>query len=421
MRHSIIRRSSGFTIAFLAGHAFNYALLWGANRILNPAAFGVFYAAFVTLTVAMSPMMAATLVLARRFAEIGAEFGHQQVATTTWRVISLCTRAVPIALATGVVLAIAAPWFGIQGWQVVLLIPITVLALTVVEVIRASLQSMLLFVRASVLWVAGTGIECLLSLAALYLFTTVWTGIAGLLAGGVLASAACLPWFAAAVRRQEVAVPGLHLRREVPMIVSYSLFILFNNVDMLLGYWLLSQQELGRYAASALLPKAIIAATFAIAQVVLPVVTEQRTGGISFRLSAAKGVAMAGVAAAFAAGLLWFVMPFIQRTPFAIRSLDFELMGILAIAAVALSIVRVLVVIEVALQRYAVGLAQTAALVMFVVLSVSSHANALRLAEIYSITSGAFLLLSAGIVAASWVAPSRWMHLRLGKAENRRS
>ena len=82
------------------------------------------------------------------------------------------------------------------------------------------------------------------------------------------------------------------------MIISYSLFILLNNVDMLVGYWLLSRAELDAYAASALLPKAIITATFAVAQVVLPVVTDQRVGGRSFRLSVVKGVAIAtGMAA----------------------------------------------------------------------------------------------------------------------------
>ncbi len=419
MRHSIIRRSSGVTIAFLAGHAFNYALFWGANRILDSSRFGLFYTAVLIIGVTMSPMMAVMLVLARRFAEIGVKAGPQTVAAMAWRVLGLCIRAAPFAVAAGVVLAAAAPWVGVQAWQVALLIPITVLTLVAVETVRTALQSLLLFARASTLWIVSNGTECLLSLAALYLFARVWTGIAGLLLGAMLAVVACLPWFSRAARREAAdsgAAMALHLRREMPMIASYSLFVLFNNIDILLAYCLLPHEGLGIYAASAVLPKAIVTATFAIAQVVLPVVTEQRAGGLSFRLSAAKAVATAGAAAAVAAGLLWLAMPSIQRTPLAIRGLDFELMGNLAVAAVALSIVRVLVVIEVALQRYAVGLAQIGALVLFAVLCVSSHTDATRFAALYAITSSGFLLLSGGIIAASWVALPAWSSSRIDQS-----
>lgn len=396
------------TIAFLAGHAFNYGLYWGANRILDAGGFGLFYASVLAISVAMSPMLAVTLVLARRFAEIGGKLGRQQAEAMTWRVVSLCMRAVPFAAAAGILLAAAMPWFGIQGWQIALLMPVTVLVLVVVEIIRASLQGMLLFVRASALWVAGTGIECLLSLAALYLFRSVWTGIAGLLIGGILAAAVCLPRYAPSAHQRASApepAMALHLRREIPMIVGYSLFILLSNVDIVAAYCLLSHQELGVYAASALLPKAIITATFAVAQVVLPVISDQRAGGLSFRLSAIKGIVMVAAAAGLAAGLLWLAMPLVQRTPFAIRGLDLRVMSALIVAAVALSIVRVLVVIEVALERYALGFAQVGALVLFASFCVSGHANAPRIAALYAITSGAFLLFGAGIMVIWWLAP----------------
>ena len=92
-----------------------------------------------------------------------------------------------------------------------MLIPITVLAYTVVEVLRVSLQSMLLFTRASALWLANTGTQFAFSLAALFLFTKVWTGIAGLLVGAVATAAAFLPWFARAARQKmtEPAKPML--------------------------------------------------------------------------------------------------------------------------------------------------------------------------------------------------------------------
>ena len=87
LRHSIIRRSGGVTIAFLVGHAFNYALFWGADRILNSGRFGLFYTAVLTTNIVMSPMMAVTLVMARRFAEVGAIAGRDRVVAMTWHML----------------------------------------------------------------------------------------------------------------------------------------------------------------------------------------------------------------------------------------------------------------------------------------------------------------------------------------------
>jgi hypothetical protein len=396
LQHSIIRRSGGVTIAFLTGHAFNYALFWGADRILDSGRFGLFYTAVLTTNIIMSPMMAVTLVLARRFAEVGARAGRHRVVAMTWHTLGLCVRAAPFVVVAGMLFSAVALWRGVEAWQVVLLIPITVLASVAVEILRTSLQSMLLFTRASALWITRNGAQFAFSLGALFLFTKVWTGIAGLLVGTALAGAAFLPWFAHAARQKSPEPSehmSLHLRQETPMIISYSLFILLNTVDILVGYCLLSRAELDAYAASALLPKAIVTATFAVAQVVLPVVTAQRASALSSRLSVVKGVAMATGMAAAAVALIWAAVPFIQGTPLAIRGLDFELMSILAIGAVALSTVRVLVVIEIALQRYAVGFAQAAAIVLFVILCVISNAGPLRIAELYLTISCGFLLL----------------------------
>ncbi len=395
LRHSVIRRSGGVTIAFMIGHTFNYALFWGADRILPSGRFGLFYTAVLITNITMAPMMAVLLVMARRLAEVGSIAGRDEVVAITRRMLSTCMRAAPFVVAAGALLAAASPWLGVESWPVVLLIPSTVLALIVAEILRASLQSMLLFARASALWVANTGCQCVCSLGALSIFGNVWSGIAGILVGCTLAAAAFLPWFVEHGRQRTPVSDtlSLQLKQEIPMIVSYSLFILLNNIDILVGYWVLPRVELDTYAASALLPKAIVTATFAVAQVVLPVVTDQRVGGRSFRLSVVKGVAVATGMAATAAGLLWATIPFIQGTSVAIRGLDFELTSILAVGAVALSTVRMLVVVEVALQRYAAGFAQAGAIALFVILCVMSNASPLRIAELYLIITAGFLLL----------------------------
>ncbi len=422
MQHSIIRRSAGVTIAFLTGHAFSFALFWGADRILDSGRFGLFYTAVQTIGIVMSPMMAVTLVLARQFAEIGARAGRPQVTAATWHVLGLCARAAPLVLLLAGMMSAVTPLLGIDAWEVALLIPLTVLALVILEIERASLQSMLLFSRANALWIASTGAQCVFSLAALFLFTKVWTGIAGLLAAATLTATAFLPWFAPAANKSvaQRCQPMLPpLRPEAPMIISYSLFVLFNNIDILVGYVLLARAELDTYAASALLPKAIITGTFAVAQVVLPVVTARRAGALPLRRSVIKGIAMAAGMAVAASILIWSAVPFIQRTPLAIRGLDIELMSILAIGAVTLSTLRVLVVVELATQRYAIGLAQGGAIVLFVLVCALSNATPLKIAELYVLVGGGFLLISG--LASLMLRPSASIAIEIATEEVRRS
>src|SRR5262249_44462421 len=129
--------------------------------------------------------------------------------------------------------------------------------------------------------------------SALFIFSKVWTGVAGLLVGAVFAGALFLPWFVRNVRQAPVSAvetASLELKTEIPMIISYALFVVFNNLDVLMGYFLLSRADLDTYAASALLPKAVITATFATAQVVLPVVAERRSTALSFRASVVKAL-----------------------------------------------------------------------------------------------------------------------------------
>jgi O-antigen/teichoic acid export membrane protein len=410
LRYSIIRRSSGFTVLFLVGHAFNYALFWGANRVLDNASFGLFYTAMLTINIMMAPVTAVTLVLAKRFAELGAKENRDQVVALTRHILGWCLRAGPVVVTAGIAFAVAARWFGIEAWQAIVLIPITVLILAAVEILRASLQGMLLFARASALWVASTGVSCTFAFGALLLSMKVWAAIAGLLFGSALvAGVVCLTWYPRPRHQapQTSPIVELDLKYALPMIGSYSLFILFNNSDVLIAYFLLQPRELDIYAASALLPKAIITATFAIAQVVLPVITEQRSSGTSFRSSAGKGLGLVVLVATVAGACLWIAAPILQHSPLAIRGLEYGVMNTLAIGATAMSILRVLVVIEVALQRYAVGFGQAGALGLFTLLCLNLRGGPIGIAKLYTATTIAFVLLSCVLFIVTWTAARR--------------
>ena len=298
MRHSIVRRSAAVMIAFVAGHAINYALMWTANHLLDTGGFGLFYTAVLIVNVLFSPMMAVLLVLTRRLADAGATQGRDQVVAMTLLALGTCLRALPVVVLVAALLAIAAGWLGYEAW-LAFLIPLTVLALVATEILRTSFQGMLLFGWQSAIWVVSNAAQFVCAVGAMWLVPRVWPGIAGILAGAIVAFVVFIPWFVRASRAASPRsiAPGLDLVGEWPMIIGYSLFILLNNVDILVGYWLLPRSELDIYAASSLLPKAVTTATFAVAQVMLPVIVDQKADGLSYRQSIVKAIAMtAGLA-----------------------------------------------------------------------------------------------------------------------------
>jgi hypothetical protein len=402
LRHSVIRRSAAVLIAFVAYQAINFTLLWAANHLLGPGGFGLFYTAFLIINILLSPILAVILVWTRRLTDVGAKLGREQVVAMTFRALAVCTRALPPVALTAALLALGCWWLGFEAWSVALLIPLTVLAFVIFEILSASFQSMLLFGWQISAWMAGGIARLVLAISAMWFVPKVWTGLAGILAGAVIASAAFIPWFLRASRETplDASVATFDLASEWPMVVGYSVFVLLTNVDILVGYLLLPRSDLDAYAASAFLPKAITMMTFAVTQVLLPVIVDQKADGLSYRQSILKGIAMTLALGGAGTAFLWAVVPWVQITPLAVHGLDFGVMMTLAAAAVALGAIRVLVIVEIALQRYVIGIAQIAAIAVFALLCMFSSMSALHLAELYAAVCGAFML----IVAAALIA-----------------
>jgi hypothetical protein len=177
------------TAAFVAGHILNYALLWAANHLLDADGFGLFYTALLVINVLLSPMMAIMLVLVRTLADAGAKSGRAEVVTLTWRVLRGWLRVLPFVAAFSVVLAGAAAWLGFEAWAIALVIPLTVAALIVTEILRASFQSMLLFGWQNAVWIASTSAQC----ASLFSHFGLCPGFGSALLAFSLARQSCPP------------------------------------------------------------------------------------------------------------------------------------------------------------------------------------------------------------------------------------
>ena len=100
-------------------------------------------------------------------------------------------------------LAIAAGWLGFEAW-LAFLIPLTVLALVATEILRTSFQGMLMFRWQNAMWVVSNAAQFVGAVGAMWLVPRVWPGIAGILAGAIVAFAVFIPWF---VRASRAAAP----------------------------------------------------------------------------------------------------------------------------------------------------------------------------------------------------------------------
>ena len=106
---------------------------------------------------------------------------------------------------------------------------------------------------------------------------------------------------------------------------------------------------------------------------------------------------------AAAAAALWMIVPWLQTTPFAIHGLNFPIMMTLALAAVALSAIRVLIVVEIAVRRYAVGLAQACAILLYAAWCLLSKPAPLSIAQLYAVVGYGFL----AAVMLVWLTSAR--------------
>ena len=408
-RHSIVIRSSGVTLVFVLAHGLGYVMMLAANYLLDAAAFGVFYTAWVALTVLMAPATAILMVLGRVLADAAVTLGRAAVARLTLQLLRRCLWwGVPAALCVGLVLVGIGALAGSDSWRILLLIPLTTLVLIVVEVLRTSFQALLLFGWSSALLVASQTAQLALGLPAMAITRRVWPSFLGVLVAAALACGSFVPWFVREARRDRGTAHQrlpLSLGRETRLVASYSLFVLITNMDILVGYGLLSRGALSVYAASALLPKAIVLATLPVAQIVLPVIVEQNADGRPTRHAGLTALALVLAMGASASAVLWLILPVMQTTPLAVRGLDIGATRVLALGAVGLGAARVLVVAEIALGRHAIGYVQGGAVAIFGILASTAGHLPWPLAVIYTGVCWLFFFAAAAILGAGFIRP----------------
>jgi O-antigen/teichoic acid export membrane protein len=350
MRSSIVRRSLLVTPAFIAGHLFYLALMFTANRLLEPASFGRFFAAISLLNVLFIPATALTFTLAQHFSSVFSAGGIGALVSEL-RVLMRRHLAIGVALVVLTVLALllVGLLIGATAVLLLLLVPSIALAIYLFEMGRAAMQGMLDFVSYSLAWIACRGGQYILASVAMMAIGTAWSGLAGILVATVIATIVLVGFLEqrASGHRGDVDATNwhaFHVTNTVPFMITYGGFIVINNIDVVIAYFVLGNEQLGAYSASSFLPKAIVTATQPVSQVMLPVINLAGREKRRRRPAFWKALAVCGLLGSAGAALLSAGADLTCDQRFGIRFCSPWLLTMLAFAAIPLGMLRVLVV-----------------------------------------------------------------------------
>jgi O-antigen/teichoic acid export membrane protein len=381
MNQSIVRRSLIVTAVFVIGHLFHYALMFTANRILEPGTFGRFYAAISLLNVLITPATVLSFMLARHFTAISSAAGVGALVTELKMLIRQHgTAGLILVLIFAITLMFIASLFGADAFLLLMLIPSVALAVYLFEMARAALQGMLDFYSYSAAWITWRIGQYVLAVVAFLLAGAAWAGMAAILIATVATTLILLRviYRRAGPTSNEVnrsIWTPFRLTTAAPFALQYGLFVLINNVDVLLAYVILSNDELGSYSASSLLPKAIVTATLPVSQVMLPVMSVASDEAPRPWTAVLKALAVSAFLSAAGAGILAAGGDVACNDEFGIRCCSPWLLALLSLGAIPLSISRVLVVAGLGLHsehHIVPALASLVGFVLIVVIWVAS-------------------------------------------------
>jgi O-antigen/teichoic acid export membrane protein len=361
MQHSVIRRSLIITTVFVTGHLFQYALMIVANRLLDPGSFGRYYVALSLLNVLLTPVTVLTFSFTQHFSTVFAATGISPVASE----LKILQRRHAL-VGSGLVLLcvfsllLVGSLIGADSFMLLVLVPALALGIYLFEMARAAFQGALDFVTYSAAWIGWWAGQFAVATLALYLIGTPWAGIAAMLLVTVISTFVLLSiMLRSSSDRVDIVKgtwPPFRVRTALPFAVEYGLFIFVTNIDVLIAYVTLDNYALGVYAASTVLPKALVTATYPVSQVMLPVMSAFGSDHRARHLALLKALFVCALFGAAGALILSAGSGLACNERFGFRFCSPWILTVLSLSAISLGLTRVLVVAGLALgnQRYLV-------------------------------------------------------------------
>ncbi len=352
-QQSIVRRTIILSSLVLPGFAANFFVYFFTAQLLPADQFGLFYVALTIGNVLYSGSNILNAFLTRHLVRIGEAAGRDAIVPTTLRLERniIFIGAIVSALLFLLFLA-ATKQLGVQSPIIILLIVLDAYTAYVTDLGRVLLQSLRKTLALGIYTTAWMSLRFGLCMVGTILFNTVW----GALSGIVLSTAVVFGIFHAWIlqTRSGRSDPGpitLHLFTLVPAAIGYGLMVLVSNLDVLFGYFVLGETDLGVYSASSVFPKAALVVITPLLQMLIPAMVGIDPSKRPFIVVAARigGVILALTAVGSA--LVWLLSDELCGSRFGLKLCTPPVLNILLISVVPLALLRTLVVIEFARGR----------------------------------------------------------------------
>jgi O-antigen/teichoic acid export membrane protein len=187
----------------------------------------------------------------------------------------------------------------------------------------------------------------------------------------------------------------------LPVALGYGLLMVISNLDILLIYFLLKNQEIGVYSASSVLPKGILVVTMPISQMLFAVMMGDHESAKVFRSVVRKAVWAIGIMTTMASFGVWLFTPWLCGGTFGLKLCAPAPLHLLLLSAVALSLLRIMVLLEFVRQRDWIILSLVAPVSAYLLWAIYSKPEVQLLALEFTIFSIATLTF---FIVVRWAA-----------------
>lgn len=334
--------------AFIA----NLLVYYFTSRILSAEAFGLLYVAITIGNVAYSGSLVLNVFFTRYLVQIGTSHPADVVPATRriQRTVALWGTMVSFAgFASLIAFSHLLPE---QSTLLALLIVADTFASYLADLGRAFLQSRRQNWELGCYMFVWMYLRLALCVLGTFLFGTAWAALLGsaLAATLVIAGFQLILARAAIPTQQEtLKLPGV--TSLLPILLGYGLLMIISNLDIFLINFLLTDEAIGIYSASSVLPKGILVVTMPLSQSLFATMMgDQKSRGI-FRNTARRTIWVVATFTVVASFVVWLLSPWLCGGRFGLALCAQSPLHILLISAIALSVLQITVLLEFALQR----------------------------------------------------------------------
>lgn len=355
IEHSVIRRS--FVILSMTAPAMllNLGLVYASSIMLASDQFGIFYLAITLTNIIFAPSVILTLFYSRFIVETSDLYGE----TTTFHIIGkyvkfVCFWSFVFSLVIlGIALSVGY-LHKITAIELIFIIILVDLLAYIAETARTSLQGLQRFTHLGLYTLAWMFFRFFLALLGLHLFGSVAAGLMGVAISALFVFPMFFFWLKK--KTMHTAYPKVLPRfpsfyKISPIAIGYATFVVISNLDIVLAYFVLSEQELGVYAASTILPKGVLLITMPVMQVIFPVIVKRVQGsGLDRSLTIRAFTITIAVATVGAMSILLFD-DLLCTSEFGIAHCSLSLLPLLTISSIPFCLVRLFTMFHYATHR----------------------------------------------------------------------